>query len=184
MNEANDDKPFRSLWQALAVEGLKDTEIMKMVQHRCGLEGRSSRADGPFEHNQTEIDCDATPLMLAALANRFDVVKILISEGADVNAMASSYGDTALSLAVATDNLDLIVYLVDEGAEVYFGSPHCTPLHIAVQRACLPSVTALVNEGSNLLAIDFEGDDCIPLHLLSRYCPDYDEMARLLTPHY
>ena len=50
---------------------------------------------------------DCTPLMEAASSGHLEIVKLLISHGADVNAQSSS-GNTPLMYACASGKLDLV----------------------------------------------------------------------------
>nr|QBK85537.1 MAG: ankyrin repeat protein [Marseillevirus LCMAC101] len=62
-----------------------------------------------------------TPLMLAAEACSFPIVKILVDRGAEINFYSESRGRSALLSAVITmDGLsDIVKFLIDEGADIY-----------------------------------------------------------------
>jgi len=58
-----------------------------------------------------------TALMAASRKGNFDIVKLLISKGADVNAKGT-YGDTALIAASWGCQLDIVKYLIEKNAKI------------------------------------------------------------------
>lgn len=71
---------------------------------------------------------DLTPLILACRHGHFEVVKLLVERGAELN---WDQGDNPLNLAIENGDLKLAEFLISKGAKVNtsVGSP---PLHIAV----------------------------------------------------
>jgi hypothetical protein len=63
-----------------------------------------------------------TPLLYAARWNNFELVRLLLDRGANINAM-SREGETALSLANANGNMQIYNFLMERGASVSGGSP-------------------------------------------------------------
>lgn len=59
---------------------------------------------------------DWTPLHYASIKGRADVIKLLLSHGADANEVAPT-GDTALILAVQSDSLEAVQLLLNAGAD-------------------------------------------------------------------
>jgi ankyrin repeat protein len=60
-----------------------------------------------------------TALMYAAEAGQIEVVKYLVSNGADVNAQSEGIGlGTALIYAASANRLDVMEYLIEQGADV------------------------------------------------------------------
>lgn len=60
---------------------------------------------------------DCTPLMEAASAGHVDIIRLLISHGADVNAQSST-GNTPLMYACAGGHVDAVKELLNHGANV------------------------------------------------------------------
>jgi len=76
-----------------------------------------------------------TALMKAVQKNRVDIVKLLLSSGADINAVNND-GDSVLMYAIESDNPDLIRYLITQNKIDIKHSNNLgrTVLHIAVTR--------------------------------------------------
>jgi len=87
---------------------------------------------------------ECTPLMEAASAGHVDIVKLLISHGADVNAQSTS-GNTPLMYACAGGHVECVKTLLAKNANVedHNENGH-TPLmeaasagHVEVARVCI-----------------------------------------------
>ena len=75
-----------------------------------------------------------TPLMVAAREGNVEVARLLVSAGADVNAVAGD-GKTALAMAIFNGNYDFASLLVDSRADVNKAdAQRFTPLFWAVDR--------------------------------------------------
>jgi ankyrin repeat protein len=69
------------------------------------------------------------------VATRFDMVRLLVSRGADVNGAMSGNGRTRLHIACMTGKLDVVKFLVANGADVNVKTHGGqTPLSIAEER--------------------------------------------------
>jgi ankyrin repeat protein len=99
-----------------------------------GFEGRTpiaSKADSKVEEFASGW---LTPLMLAAREGDVGTARILVSAGADVNALAGD-GKNALALAIFNGNYDLASFLIDSKANVnQADTQRFTPLFWAVDR--------------------------------------------------
>jgi ankyrin repeat protein len=90
--------------------------------------------------NVRDVDTDFTPLLMAALG-QFDIAKLLLAAGADVNATIRKENDlfrgmTPLMLAVDEGSEDLIQLLLDKGADVNAKAPNGdTALSLATDSA-------------------------------------------------
>ena len=118
-------------------------------------------------------DCrDRTPLHTAATElsptrDNIAIVRILIKEGADVNAVDSG-GKTPLFKAVhvCRPNLPAAKALCENGADVCIQNKHGqTPLHLAVSNA--PIALLLIEHDADVNAVDSQGDT--PLFNAVRY---------------
>ena len=76
-----------------------------------------------------------TPLLMAAMYGRTEVVRFLCHAGANVNAR-DMFGNTPLAFAAADGNIEILTILCDWGAD----------LHIRDDRECSALMTALKNE--------------------------------------
>jgi ankyrin repeat protein len=63
-------------------------------------------------------------LIAAAHGNHLDVVKLLVSKGANVNMADHKYGATALRYAVRFQNLEMARYLLEQGARINVQDKH------------------------------------------------------------
>jgi cytohesin len=77
-----------------------------------------------------------TALHLAAQMGHVGLVKLLISSGANANAVSKTYGETPLHLAVTSANAEVVKLLVENGADVHWATYHAgeTALHLASSR--------------------------------------------------
>jgi ankyrin repeat protein len=98
-----------------------------------------------------------TPLMSAALVGSVDAMKLLLDQGAEVNAQ-NAFGSTALIWAAA--DIDKVRLLVERGANVNLtGKTGRTPLFVAAMSdGSAPIVKLLVSKGADLKAKDAFGN--------------------------
>ena len=77
----------------------------------------------------TQLGCE---LLIACEEGNIDKVKILLENGADVNAVKNGYDESALHLAAQNGHVDVVKVLIDKGSDVnavdYDGR---TPLYCA-----------------------------------------------------
>jgi ankyrin repeat protein len=101
-------------------------------------------------------------LHLAVRAGNADIVRFLISKGANVN-IKDNYGETPLQTAAHIDNLDIIIQLVSHDAEIHIrDASGVTPLHDAVYHGQMETVKYLISQGAEINIKDISGQ--IPLH--------------------
>lgn len=99
--------------------------------------------------NTHDVD-GATPLHAAASVNNLEGIKILVSDGANINAV-EMHKQTALHWAASQGSITLIHLLASLGATIdATDEAHETPLHKAAQRGHLEAVSALIALGANI----------------------------------
>ncbi|TGL98038.1 hypothetical protein EHQ76_13475 [Leptospira barantonii] len=89
-----------------------------------------------------------TPLFLAAMEGNNDIIKLLLSEGADVNGRSKS-GFTALFDAIGYNKIDTVKLLIKKGADVnVVDLDGDTPLKVAIHRKFTDIETLLRENGA------------------------------------
>lgn len=88
-----------------------------------------------------------TWLHIAAKGGNLELVKCLISMGADVNAKGGTFGGAPLNLAAGYGQLDIVRSLLAAGAELDVSEPERNPLFSAVQGGHFEIVKLLVERG-------------------------------------
>lgn len=83
--------------------------------------GAAVNAPPDVKYCRPDGEPNRTVLQYAAIINKYDAVKILLSAGADVNAPSVGVGGmSALQAAVLTRNIDLVRMLLQKGADPSF----------------------------------------------------------------
>uniref|UniRef100_A0A914X8U4 Uncharacterized protein n=1 Tax=Plectus sambesii TaxID=2011161 RepID=A0A914X8U4_9BILA len=97
---------------------------------------------------------DCTPLMEAASAGHFDIVKLLLAHGADSNAQSST-GNTPLMYACAGGHEDVVKALLESNADVEIRNEngHC-PLMEAASAGHVNIAKYLVNAGASVQSVN------------------------------
>ena len=105
-----------------------------------------------------------TALQMATIHNDIELVKILISAGADVNATDREEGETVLQEAAIKGNIQLIKELLSAGADIHaMNFNGDTALIQAVAAGKVNAAKFLIDMGAN---IEHEGADGLtPLHI-------------------
>jgi ankyrin repeat protein len=98
-----------------------------------------------------------TPLWIAIHFNHLDVLKFLVSAGADVSARCCP----ALSLAAYAGRLDMCRYLLDVGADINAAGGDMPALHCAAQKQYVDLCRFLVQNGADVNARDVEGSTAL-----------------------
>jgi ankyrin repeat protein/uncharacterized caspase-like protein len=101
-------------------------------------------------------------LHIAVHENNEELVKFLISKGADVN-IKNNYGETPLQIAADKNNLEIITQLVSHDAEINIkDSSGLTPLDDAIYQGQMETVKYLISKGAEINIKDTTGKT--PLH--------------------
>lgn len=93
-----------ALWNMSNSGYIEPVKVLLTKFHGKGLEVDSHGSYGD------------TPLMRASMMGYLDMVKLLFSSGADINAV-NEYGSTALLLSAAEGHADVVRYLLQNGAD-------------------------------------------------------------------
>jgi hypothetical protein len=125
-----------------------------------------------------------TALTSAAWANHFDVVKLLIAKGANVNGRDNDMGNTAIFYAVENQNLEMVRFLFDKGARLNVTNGAKKPLVThAVENAKRDDIrilTYLLEKGADPSLPDQKGNVLIATAVINGNA----QAARLLLQKY
>eukprot|EP00744_Colponema_vietnamica_P021419 GILI01030598.1.p1 GENE.GILI01030598.1~~GILI01030598.1.p1 ORF type:complete len:269 (+),score=9.46 GILI01030598.1:46-807(+) len=125
---------------------------------RCGLECRSTVNDGEIRvAHVTDFNLNGkggcTPLILAIFASRVDVVKALLSVGANARAKEGSEGRTPMHVAATVGCTSTIEQLLSHGVKVDIRrNDGWTPLHTAARNNRVSSIELLISKGADVSA--------------------------------
>lgn len=109
---------------------------------------------------------DETPLFIASFHNRVDVVKLLLSSGADINGINGIRRETALHVAARLEYEDLLVLLLKNGANLNIRNHLLeTPAYCAAKCGKHRTLYHLICFGVNLKLTNEDGKD--PLFIAS-----------------
>ena len=117
----------------------------------------------------------SSPLHLIVLGNGINVVRALLSKGADIEARYISLGDiTPLHMAALHNKTEVVCELLERGADIHAVCRYksSTPLHLACAHAADGTVRALLDKGADTEVVDDQG--CTPLRraALSNNCAE------------
>jgi ankyrin repeat protein len=129
--------------------------------HQLTKEGGKELVFNLIEKNNklidTTDDVGYTPLHWALIRENWDIAKLLIGKGADVNIQGTD-GGLPLHCAANHENTEIIELLIKEGAQIdvknLWGN---TPLCLASQRGCNKTVQFLISKGADFSAKSNEG---------------------------
>lgn len=105
-----------------------------------------------------------TPLLLATHRGDFDMVRILLSCGADVHARTRTGSVTSTHIAVQSGAHNILRLLIESHADVCQPTAlNSSPLHLTAQSGDLLAAQLLLNAGADPFALD--ADDRSPLQV-------------------
>ncbi|MDM4765170.1 ankyrin repeat domain-containing protein [Pelomonas sp. SE-A7] len=104
-----------------------------------------------IEHQATKVDqanaANETPMMMAAIRGRLDLVKQLVARGAPINRA----GWTPLHYACSGPDNGTAAWLLEQGADIDARAPNrSTPLMMAVRYAPVATAELLIAKGANV----------------------------------
>lgn len=101
-----------------------------------------------------------TYLDTAIRLNRFDIIKLLVEFGEDVNKMTISK-KSSLMEACWYGNLEIVEYLIKQGADVNYHSSNGTPLVYAVAKNDLEIIETLLKNAANIHLSNEDNDSIL-----------------------
>lgn len=126
-------------------------EIIEYLLKECDADiEQRGRYEVPDDRS---VHC-VTPLWCAAVSGNLEVIKCLISHGADVNAVSDS-GSTPVRSACFMTHMDIVSYLVENGADILkanYNGGTCLINSIQSVELC----TFLLEHGANVNAMDIQ----------------------------
>jgi ankyrin repeat protein len=126
-----------------------------------------------------EDDKGQTPLVLASIYTREEMIRYMLEAGADPN-LAETKGGTPLTEAAYKGYLPIVELLLKHGAKADLpGVNGWTPLHFAVKQNFYPVAKLLINRGADVNKQNDNGST--PLHIASSN--GGTAIARLLLTH-
>jgi len=109
-------------------------------------------------------DMGNTPLHLTAQLNNYEIAKILVDSGADINPKVYNQFTPLQYAITGRGDLAMVKLLIDHGAEVNVtDSEGSTPLHDAVIKNDPDIIEYLLQHGSDMTAKDNQGRTAIDL---------------------
>jgi ankyrin repeat protein len=123
--------------------------------HEAAATGNARRLKTILGQSRTRVNAPNpegfTPLGLAAFFGHLDALKVLLENGADVNATSPSrFANTALDAAVAGDHPDVVkALLAARGNPNVRSEANFTPLHKAAEHGNLEIVRMLLDSGAD-----------------------------------
>jgi len=127
--------------------------------HEAAAIGNARRLKTILGQSRSRVDAanpeGFTPLGLAGFFGHLDAAKVLLENGADVNATSPGrFANTALDAAVAGNRTDVVkVLLAAHGNPNVRSEGNATPLHKAAQHGNLAIVELLVGAGADVNAV-------------------------------
>lgn len=98
-------------------------------------------------------DLEATPMMYAAAYNNVEIIKLLLSKGAEVNQLDVNK-DHALNWATYYGHLQAMEYLIENGADMELSSKHGKAVDVGFRLWHADSVSAVFRNHMDLEKID------------------------------
>ena len=131
--------------------------IVKATQYGETDRVREMIEKGEYKVNQRDHE-DVTLLHWASINNREPIVRYLLLQGAEVNALGGELRSTALHWACRQGHLQIVTLLIQYGADTkIFDAEGCAPIHIASQFGFTAIVAYFVAKGDNVNFTDENG---------------------------
>lgn len=125
-------------------------ELLELASRHGHLEMSTMLIDlGARTDPDSISSCHKTPLQSAASYGYWNVVRLLITKGANVNAFGIY--ETALTCAVKQGKLEMVKYLVEHGADVNLSHEHWgSPMKAAFRSRNAAVISYLLDQGAQV----------------------------------
>ena len=128
--------------------------------------------------NPVDKICDTPPLILAIEFKEFDLCKLLIEYGANINSY-SDYPRIPIIGSVILDRLDICQLLIDNGADIDAYTPtQSAAILVAVNDLNIPMCKLLIENGANINFVDSHNTSPLGLSLFKG--KTHNEISKLL----
>jgi ankyrin repeat protein len=134
LDEIIEDEKYDEL--EAAIEDNDSEALERLIQENPGIVHREDHSG-------------QTPLITACILAYIDMVKILLTHGANINHQAKN-GDSALFTAVLQKEIEIVEYLIERGANVNIVTKQGDSSLIMASRNRLDIVELLVTHGANV----------------------------------
>lgn len=153
-------------------------------------EGNVKKAEKFIEQYNIDVNASIFPsthacgfypaICAASEIGNLKMIKLLVKQGADIDATIGTTGMSALYIACQEGHLSIVIFLVDEGADLDTLTTNETPfspLHIAVQFGYKDIVKHLVENNAN---IDIENSESGATPLLLSITTSNEQITKYL----
>jgi ankyrin repeat protein len=159
---------------------------------RCAQEIRTAIKQGDLDTLQVLIGSDKTILELmtvfgtwlhvATAHEKLEILKYLVSIGADVNRKGGILGGGPLNEAASKGNLEIVKYLVSCGAELDVSEPNWNPLFGAIHGGHTSVAKFLIESGIDI-TVRYTGENMKNMDALA-FAKESgrSDIVRLLSP--
>ncbi len=165
-------------WYPLVMTAV-DNQHLQLVKIllKFGSDPNAARHDGSAFHAIARKDSPVQGVAPVDRKKTFEIARILLDAGADVNLKNESRGVTPLHEAVSFNNTEAIKFFLNAGADVHAeDATKRTPLHCAALSGNVEHVKMLLDKGASPLAVDENSNAPWMLAMHKKY----DRVARQL----
>lgn len=169
-NHAGSSSPTAGSTELMAAVEAGDSNAVRDVLSRGGHQ---------YVNTHGSYGSGSTPLYDAAQKGRIDLVRVLVSAGAELDLLVNNA--SPLHAAAQTGNADVVSELIRLGANKDIARPDngATPLHVAAIFGNVPVVNALIGCGVNANSLKHDGET--PLHIAASFSSGFGAMVALIA---
>ena len=144
------------------MDDLSTDDILIIKQIRTAIkQGAIEQVQEIFQNNHEALSITTSVfgswLHVAAQFGKLDIIKYLVSIGADINKNGGIYGGTAINEAADAGHYDIVKYLLSKGAKLDISEPERNPLFGAIMSGNKNIVQLLLDNGIDA-SVRYTGD--------------------------